>query len=378
MLLSDPVCSRRTAAQQDDRNSAATLMQTRCWATVLCGLILSPLTAWAQDGGARVNADENPVKVYVDVRDDAGRPVAGLDAAAFQISENNSAQALESVTTPDAGAVSVIFLMDYSGSMEESGAVAVMQQAVTDALAKLNSNDRAAIIKFSGSVDTLSILGFTNDFQSLRDFLTTTPMTVRGSIIFDAVNAALELFSAAQATLPSSSHSVILLTDGVDEGSNLTLAGIKDELDDAGVSVFTVGLGKQLDDGVLEELSRVSGGDYAVAEDVAAVGELYDEVTEGLTSEYVLIYNSAVGLTDCTPQTLQLQVDTPTGPHTYHTDFRRCIPDPPPGSTTNNNNGGSNSGGSPVLVADSNGGGTADMITLLLLPLVALFRRRQH
>lgn len=374
MIIGTPVCGGRANV----RSGASRWLRARCLTVALTTLSALPATGWAQDGSVRVNADENPVKVYVDVRDATGQPVAGLDASAFQISENGASQSVVTATTPDDGAVSVVFLMDYSGSMEESGAVAVMQQAVTDALAKLDSNDRAAIIKFSGSLNTLATAGFTNDYQSLRSFLTTTPTTVRGSIIFDAIDQALALFSAAQATLPSSSHSVILLTDGVDEGSHLTLLGITDKLDDAGVSVFAVGLGEQLNESVLEELSSVSGGAYAVADDVTAVGELYDEVTDGLTSEYVLTYNSAVGLTDCTPQTLQLQVQTPTGLNTYQTDFRRCIPAPPPGSTTNNNTGGSNSGGSPVLVADANGGGGANGVTVLLLPALALFRRRRQ
>lgn len=378
MMFRTPVCGGHAAAQSNGRSAASRLARVRFLASLVATLSAWPAAGWAQEGGVRVNADENPVKVYVDVRDANGQPIAGLDTSAFQISESGAAQAVASVTTPDDGAVSVVFLMDYSGSMEVSGAVAVMQQAVTDALAKLDSNDRAAIIKFSGSVNTISTSGFTNDYQSLRNFLTTSPTTVRGTIIFDAINQALALFSAAQATLPSSSHSVILLTDGVDEGSNLTLLGIQDKLDDAGVSVFAVGLGENLNEGVLEELSSVSGGDYAVADDVTAVGELYDTVTEGLTSEYVLTYNSAVGLTDCTPQSLQLQVQTPTGPHIYHADFRRCIPEPPPGSTTNDNGGNSNSGGSPVLIADSNGGGGATGMFALLLPGLALLRRRRQ
>lgn len=372
MLRGCPLSDGDVATQKTIPIGDFTFLRTWRLATVLCAGVLAPLSTFAQEGGVRVIADENPVKVFVDVRDSAGQPVTGLTRADFQISESNSAQSVVTVTTPEAGAVSVVFLMDYSGSMEESGAVAVMQKAVTEALAKLDSNDRAAIVKFSGSVDTLAATSFTNDFASLRSFLATAPTTVRGSIIFDATNKALELFASAQGTLPPSSHSMILLTDGVDEGSNLTLLGIKDKLDDAGVSVFAVGLGEKLNEAVLEDLAHVSGGDYAVANDVTAVGELYNEVTDGLTSEYLLTYNSGVGLGDCTPQTLQLKVQTPTGPHTYHADFRRCIPDPPPGSTTNNNAAG------PALVADSSGGGGATGLMALLLPGVALLRRRRR
>lgn len=374
MLLGSVMSDGGVATQKRIPKRVLIRLRAKHLAAAACALALSPFAALAQEGGIRVIADENPVKVYVDVRDAAGQPVTGLAPAAFQISENDSAQSVVEVTTPDAGAVSVVFLMDYSGSMEESGAVTVMQQAVTDALAKLDAKDRTAIVKFSGSVDTISSIGFTNDYASLTNFLATTPTTVRGSIVFDAIDKALEMFSSAQATLPPSSHSIVLLTDGADEGSNLTLLGIQDKLDDAGVSVFAVGLGEKLDKDVLEELSHVSGGDYAVADDVAAVTELYDEVTDGLTSEYLLTYNSAVGLEDCTPQTLQLQVQTPTGPHTYHADFRRCIPEPPPGTTTN-----PNPGGSPALISDSNGGGGgATGLLALLLPGAGLLRRRRH
>lgn len=372
MLFGCPGSDGDVATKKANHKDVFTCLRTRLLATALCASLLAPMTAFAQDGGVRVIADENPVKVFVDVRDAAGQPVTGLTRTDFQISESSSAQSVVAVTTPEAGAVSVVFLMDYSGSMEESGAVAVMQQAVADALSKLDANDRAAIVKFSGSVETLASMGFTNDFASLSNFLAAAPTTVRGSIIFDAMNKALDLFSSAQTTLPPSSHSMILLTDGVDEGSNLTLLGIQDKLDDAGVSVFALGLGEKLNEVVLEDLAHVSGGDYAVADDVAAVGELYNDVTDGLTSEYLLTYNSGVGLGDCTPQTLQLKVQTPTGPHTYHADFRRCIPEPPPGSTTNNK------GGSPALVADSSGGGGAITLTVLLLPAVALLRRRRR
>lgn len=380
---------------RDTINRAKTKRSLRPLAAALCALCLSPLAAWGQDGTIRVNADTNPVKIYVDVRDSAGQPVGGLNASAFQISENGSAQPVEAATTPEQGAASVVFIMDYSGSMESSGAVDVMRQAVSDALAKLDDKDRAAIIKFSGSVDTLSIAGFTNDYAQLGSFLSTSPVTVRGTIIFDAVNRALELFASAQSTLPSSSHSIILLSDGVDEGSKLTLAGIQDRLDDAGVSVFTLGLGTQINADALKKLSGVSGGAYARAADLAAVNDLYDQVTEGLTSEYVVTYNSALGLTDCASQSLQLVAQTPEGPRTYNADFRRCIPEPPPGTplTTEGSSGGSSSGGSssggsssggsssgggsPTLVADtSSGGGGADsLLALLLTPALVLGRR---
>jgi VWFA-related protein len=348
-------------------------------ALALCALVsASPWNPAAATPSAdvRVNANSNPVQVYVDVWNSDGEPVYGLDPSAFQLSEDGAAQSIHAAVGPQDHPLSVVFLMDYSGSMRESNALPAMEQAVRDTLAKLDSSDRAAIIKFSGDTKVQRIYDFTNDFAALSARVADDPGVIKGSRIFDTLSTALDLFAAAELRdppLPASSHAVILLSDGQD-GSDADINALLKRLDDSDVAVFSIALGNNVQQNVLDRIALVSNGETASAANPAAIDSLYQDVVDGLKNEYVLSYNSAIGDADCAPHVMEVTVQTPEGDKRYTGAFSRCIDLPPLVSPSEQ----------PQLIKDSsgvNGGGANDLFALMaisLFGLAAAVRRRNR
>jgi hypothetical protein len=345
-------------------NTRAVARRSTPWCfTLASALLLTPALSFAASD-IRVDANTNPVQVYVDAWTADNLPVVGLDASAFVLAEDGSTQAVTNLASPENHAVSVVFLMDYSYSMRKSGALPAMQAAVKEALAKLGPDDRAAIIKFSGSQDNV-VIDFTDDFAALAAEADKDPGVEWGSRVYDNLEAALNLFANAQ--LPQSSHSIVLVSDGLDKFSTTPLSELLADLDSEGVSVFTIGIGDEVQGDVLEVISSASSGRHVHATDGQAVEQLYRDVVSGLKNEYVLSYNSAISVSDCTPHIATVTVQLPDGStQNYSTEFSRCVSQQDLAIASNPGD---------VAVDETGGAGAYGLLPLALLSLLSAFRR---
>ncbi|HEX7928793.1 MAG TPA: VWA domain-containing protein, partial [bacterium] len=101
-----------------------------------------------------------------------------------------------------------------------------------------------------------------------------------GTALYDAIKAGVEQVLEAG----GSRRAVVLLTDGKDEstpgnpGSVLRLEPLKRLLADAGVPVYILALGSEVDLGVLDEIASVSGGRVYSASHPDALAGLYADV----------------------------------------------------------------------------------------------------
>jgi hypothetical protein len=90
-----------------------------------------------------------------------------------------------------------------------------------------------------------------------------------------------------------------VLSDGRDENNPGTAPGSKHVLDevltlsrDVGATIFTVGLGNNLDRTVLEQIAMESGGASYFAADASQLGDQFLRVVQNLRRRYVLSYTS--------------------------------------------------------------------------------------
>jgi VWFA-related protein len=232
------------------------------------------------------------VEATVTVIDASGQPVAGLNDNNFASSVDGTTVPLTGVTTtsdPSIG-IAVVLVFDVSGSMagpplEEAKAagktllaqlgatdqVAVMSFATQPAVVQDYTSDRAALER---AIDSLSAEGATALYAGVQD------------------SAAL----AAQAPLPR--RAVVLLSDGVDEGSTATATRESSlaAAADSGALIMTVGLGPSLDDAYLSELATLGKGQYLSASQAAELQALYSTIGGVLRQQYVLTLDgSALG-----------------------------------------------------------------------------------
>jgi tight adherence protein C len=105
-------------------------------------------------------------------------------------------------------------------------------------------------------------------------------------------------------------RAVVLLTDGVDNSSAVSLRAVSERIQAQGYPVYVVGLGTNLDRPVLQALADASrGGQAFVAPSSDQLASIYAALSERIQTQYVVTYRSNVRAADeGTELTLTLQV----------------------------------------------------------------------
>jgi len=209
-----------------------------------------------------------------------GRPVQGLTAADFALSDNGVAQQVASVTL-DRLPLSVTLVLDTSESVA-GDRLSHLIQAGEGLAAALRGDDRAALITFSNSVDAR--VPMTDDVAAIRASLA----SIKGggaTALLDAVQLALEL-QPHDRTRPL----VLVFTDGQDTASWLTPDAVLDSARRVGVVVHAV---RVASDPFLDRLVDASGGRTWSATSDRQLRELFTRALDEMRARYLLTYTPA-------------------------------------------------------------------------------------
>jgi tight adherence protein B len=186
----------------------------------------------------------------------------------------------------EAGQSGVVLVIDASASMRGEAIVGALAAAEAFA-AQRNAFQQVAVITFNSRATT--ILPFTTDQEAIEQALATPPQLDKGTHAYDAVAAAVELLKEAK--IPAGS--VVLLSDGADNGSTATIETVAAAARDARVRIFSVGLhGKGFRPEALRGLAERAGGDYSDAASVDDLAPVFDQLGHRLASEYIIRYRS--------------------------------------------------------------------------------------
>ena len=178
------------------------------------------------------------ILLNVSVEDLAGRQVTDLAREDFQIFQDGAPQEIKSFGHENVP-ISVVLLMDTSGSMEGSPLV----EAKVAALAFLNEsrpNDAVSLVAFNDKVEV--VRPFTSEMLKVRTGVHS--LTSRGgTALYDALSKAVDLTQSA----PHPRHVIVLLSDGKDEDSVAKFAAIDERIQASDVVLFSVGEYAELD-----------------------------------------------------------------------------------------------------------------------------------
>ena len=242
--------------------------------------------ASAQGQGLTVNvvgfsADGWPApQAILTVEDEGGQPLADLDAAAFQAYLNDEAAPVTAVTRAVDGSVpiAVVLALDVSGSME-GAALDQAKEAAGRFLEGLGPLDTVAVLTFSDSVTLRQ--PFTLDRGAAAGVIDS--LSAQGeTALYDATSESVRLAGGSG----SSRRAVVLLSDGLDNGSALTREEALAAAETLGVPVFAIGLG-EIDRAYLGELASATGGQFAETPSPEGLTLLYQQVAERLRGQYV-------------------------------------------------------------------------------------------
>lgn len=184
----------------------------------------------------------------------------------------------------------IVFVIDYSLSMDENDPTQLFKDLSKEFVGKLRDGiDRAAVIKFIRVASLLSPL--TTDKEALNAAI--------DSISYDngygsnsGTDGSAGIHLALQQLIPSESQYkyIVFITDGEDNGYSYSYDSLISSAVDAGVNIYTVGMGSA-SESVLKSVAEGTGGKYfhatttADADDVLNLDEVFAEI-ESETIDY--------------------------------------------------------------------------------------------
>jgi Ca-activated chloride channel homolog len=230
------------------------------------------------------------VQAYVSVLDDAGNPIKTLKPEFFAITEEGISVPQPIFADPMSRApLAVVFVVDTSTSMTE--AMNLEKMALKTFIDRLGDKDEAALVSFS-DVPVIEYY-FTGDKTKLKDAV--DELEVYGSTAaFDAIQQALELVLE----VPDSRRAIVVLTDGVDNKSTNSVDAVMQfyeenaEAKNMGVTIYTLGLGVDIDPPPLTRIAERTGGRYLESPTPGELDRVYREIISQIENEYVLEFTS--------------------------------------------------------------------------------------
>ncbi|HTF99862.1 MAG TPA: VWA domain-containing protein [Nitrospirota bacterium] len=225
------------------------------------------------------------VKAYVSALNAEGRPARGLTKSDVSILENNEPVIID--TLRQAGTegrqepFSLAIVMDRSKSMTGEK-ITKAKEAVRQFLSLMEQGDRAALITFSDKVERRAAL--TDDAVRLKQALETIEPDGH-TALYDAVAAGVDTVQG----IPGR-RAVIVLTDGIANRGALDIDQAIGAAVKAYVSVYVIGLGKDVRTERLERIAEETGAFYFFTPAPDGLAQIYDTISRRIRGEYIVTY----------------------------------------------------------------------------------------
>ena len=219
---------------------------------------------------------------------------------------------IEALQTAAEEPLSVVLLIDYSESMLEELPV-VAAAAKQFAQAVLRPQDRIAVVGFNQR--TFWLTGFTNDWSAAAQAVDRVKPIGETHLYDSAIEVLYELQKQP------GRHALVLLTDGVDQGSTFKLDHLVHYARYAGVPIYPVIKNKRLSQlmrfGVgrlearrLQSIARDTGATYFIIQKERELPGVYARIAQELRQQYQVVFYSSAGGSD---QWHALRLDTKGG-----------------------------------------------------------------
>lgn len=285
------------------------------------------------------------VGVFFTVDTRGGEPVPGLQATDFDIYEDGQLvsvdESKQTIVNPEVAAEHyTLLLVDMSGSVTESDQVPLIVEAAQSFTATLEGHQKVAVYAFDGSAEIFPIQPFRDSSAGvgrLASFRTRDPSTnLYGAVVeaADVLDAAIE-----RSTVPLRFGTIVVFTDGTDRAARVPFRDMDRRLATTGHDVFAIGVGNEIDEGVLSDVGH-SG--YVLIADSAAIAAAFDAISQriiGYTQRFYLLSYCSPARAGVHEVTIEAHAGDRSGALHYEFDATgfgpNCDPNrPPPFDTT--------------------------------------------
>lgn len=254
------------------------------------------------------------VSLNVTVTDGENRYVTDLDAIGFQIYEDGALQEVSFFNRTQLP-IALALLMDTSASMNERMSTA--QEAAVGFAERLRAEDLGSVIDFDSRVEILQ--GFTSSLDELKEAIRRT--SAGGSTsLYNAIYISLKELGKIAATTTDDirRQAIVVLSDGEDTSSLVGFEEVLELAKRSDTTIYTIGLkskdlrsqrGFREADFVLRQLAQETGGRAFFPQQVDDLPEIYERISDELSSQYTLAYTSKNPLRDGKWRRLVVRVD---------------------------------------------------------------------
>jgi len=228
------------------------------------------------------------IRIFFTVVSPDGESVLGLTEQEIGINIDGKPQKILDINSAlqQGETLSIALLFDRSGSMKN--ALAQAKEAAVDFLRRISTGVRIAVISFDDKVRLDA--GFSSDKKAVETAIRSINLG-RDTALYDAISMGLDLFENDT----SQRQAIVVLSDGKDTRSSTKWSEILEKIKDAEISVFSIGLGKDIDEESLRRLASESGGNFFKAAAPEDLLLLYQLVADRLNNQYVLVFTSSPG-----------------------------------------------------------------------------------
>jgi Ca-activated chloride channel homolog len=225
---------------------------------------------------------------------------APLRADQLTLLDNGTPRRIEGLVAASDQPLNVILLIDYSESMLEELPV-VKAAAKQFAKALLRPQDRIAVVGFNQK--TFWLTGYTNDWNGVAQAVDRV-QPIGETHLYDSV---VEMLYELQKT--PGRHALVVLTDGVDQGSRFKLEHLVHYARYAGVPVYPIvknkSLSKWMKLGVgrlqarrLSKIAEETGATYFIIQSERELPAVYARLANELRQQYLVVFHSEASVPD--------------------------------------------------------------------------------
>ncbi|NNJ09069.1 extracellular solute-binding protein [Chloroflexales bacterium ZM16-3] len=171
----------------------------------------------------------------------------------------------------------IILVVDTSGSME-GDKLELTKAGLESFLLRILPDDRIGLITFSNTATEVVPPAALSDN---RIPLQTAIGNMRASgktAVFDAVDLARQSLASLPETGEERIKAIVLLSDGADNSSQLTLQQLQASFDETGVSIFPVAYGADADRSILDAIAEFSRT-IVVAGDTGDIAQIFENLS---------------------------------------------------------------------------------------------------
>ena len=269
----------------------------------------------AQESDTIFRADTRIVVCHTTVIDKTGHLVTTLPKSAFTVYENKVRQEIRKFQREDVP-VALGLVIDNSGSMRNK--LERVKAAAMALVKDSNRDDEVFVVNFNDTayLDNPKDKNFTNDLGELETALGRIDAR-GGTAMRDAIEMSIQHLKKAK----RDKKVLVVITDGNDNSSLLSLERIMKSAHQSGVLIYGVGLLAEEEHReasrarrALNDLAEATGGKTFFPQGVEEVDAIAHLVAHDIRSQYIIEYSPSNAAMDNTFRAIRITAKAPGNP----------------------------------------------------------------